>query len=141
VLAEGRGLLLIGLGHMCFTALKIREILLAHGIEATVLDPIFVKPLDSELLCKLLIHHNQIATIEEHSVVSGLGSILNHFLMGQGYNNTQVLNFGVPETFIEQGSHSQLCQEIGLTPEKIAAQILQQFYPQKSRDKAISTTP
>lgn len=127
VLAEGEGVLLIGLGHMANLALQVRELLAKQGISSTVVDPIFVKPLDTELLCRLLVTHQKIVTIEEHSLVSGLGAILNNFLLSQGYSNIQVLNFGVPEAFIEQGSHSQLLQELGLTPEKITLKICQQF--------------
>ncbi len=127
VLAEGTELLLLGLGHMSYTALQVRELLLKKGIKATVADPVFVKPLDSELLCKLLVTHQQIVTIEEHSLAAGFGCILNHFLMSQGYSNVQVINFGIPEAFIEQGTHSQLMNELGLSPEKIAQRICQQF--------------
>lgn len=128
VLIEGTDLLLISLGHMNLMALKIREILKKEGINATVLDPVFVKPLDTTLICDLLTSHSKIVTIEEHSVSCGLGSIINHFLMGKGYSNIQVANFGIPEAFIDHGSHNELMDEIGLTPEKIAKNILQQFY-------------
>lgn len=123
VLAEGSGLLLIGLGHMNDTALKVRDQLAKQGISSTVMDPIFIKPLDSDLICKLLVTHHAIITIEEHSAISGLGAILNHFLMSQGFNHIQVMNFGIPEAFIEQGAYNDLIQELGLTPEKIAASI------------------
>jgi 1-deoxy-D-xylulose-5-phosphate synthase len=127
VLAEGENILIMALGHMNGTSLKVRDILMASGIKATVMDPVFVKPLDSELICKLLLTHQRIVTIEEHSVISGLGSIINHFLMCQGFNNVQVLNIGIPETFVEQGSHADLINELGLTPEKIAKRILRHF--------------
>lgn len=127
IISEGSGILLIGLGHMVYTAMEVKNLLAEKGINATVLDPIFVKPLDSELLCRLLLNHQKIVTIEEHSVVSGMGSIINNFLMSQGFNNIQVLNFGVPETFVEQGSHAELLNELGLTPEKIFQKITLQF--------------
>lgn len=127
VLSEGEDILLIGLGHMNNTALQVSEKLKSVGVNATVFDPIFVKPLDAELLCKLLLTHRKVVTIEEHSVVSGLGSIINNFLMSRGYCNIQVINFGIPETFIEQGSHAELINEIGLTPEKIFQRIVLQF--------------
>lgn len=127
VLAEGNELLIIGLGHMCHVALKVRELLAPMGITATVLDPIFVKPLDSELLCTLLLTHDHIVTIEEHSLACGLGSIVNHYLMTNGFHHIQVLNFGIPETFVEQGSHRELMDELGITPEKITAAIVQRF--------------
>ncbi len=113
VLAKGRNVLIIALGHMCYLAQQVRELLLSDGLEATVVDPVFVKPLDTELLCELLVTHNQIVTIEEHSLQTGLGSIINNFLMSNGYSNVQVTNFGVPETFVQQGSHSELLNELG----------------------------
>lgn len=127
ILADGEDILLIGIGHMANTAMQVREKLTSIGINATVLDPVFVKPLDSELLYKLLLTHQRVVTIEEHSVVSGMGSILNNFLMTQGYSNIQVINFGIPEAFVEQGSHAELLDELGLSPTKIYHRIVRQF--------------
>lgn len=126
ILAEGKDLLIIALGHMNTTALKVREILSQEGIEATVMDPVFIKPLDAELLSQLLQTHQKVITIEEHSAVAGMGSIVNNFLMTQGYSHVQVMNFGVPEVFIDHGSNADLLDEMGLTPDKIAKQILGQ---------------
>jgi 1-deoxy-D-xylulose-5-phosphate synthase len=127
VLAEGTDVLIIALGHMNQTALKVRELLIGEGLSATVLDPVFVKPLDAELLYQLLLTHQKIVTLEEHSVMSGLGSVVNNFLMRQGHANVQVLNLGIPETFLDHGSHADLIKEIGLTPEKITQQIKVHF--------------
>jgi 1-deoxy-D-xylulose-5-phosphate synthase len=127
ILAEGEGLLLVALGHMNHIAMKAREILKKSGVNATVLDPVFVKPLDSELICRLLLTHNKIVTIEEHSAVCGMGAILNHFLMSQGYSNIQMLNLGIPETFLEHGNTNDILAEIGLTPDKITQRILSHF--------------
>ncbi|MBA2367508.1 MAG: 1-deoxy-D-xylulose-5-phosphate synthase [Candidatus Protochlamydia sp.] len=136
VLIEGHELLIIALGHMNGTALNTHALLAKQGISATVMDPVFVKPLDSELLCRLLLTHNKIVTIEEHAVSVGMGSIINHFLMQQGYSHIQVLNLGIPETFLDHGSHYDLLNEIGLVPEKIARQILTHF----NLNTAIPTT-
>lgn len=132
VLVEGEDVLLIGLGHMSRTALQVREQLQDYGINATVLDPVFVKPLDSDLLCQLLMTHRRIVTIEEHSVISGLGSILNNFLMTNEYSNIKVVNCGIPEAFIDQGSHGELIDKIGLTPEKITQRLVGEFSLSKS---------
>lgn len=137
VLVEGNDLLIISLGHMNNTALKVREHLLPHGINATVMDPVFIKPLDADLICRLLLTHSNIVTIEEHSAICGLGSILNHFLMSHGYNQVQVLNCGIPETFLDQGSHAELINEIGLTPEKITQRILTHFSAMKVEEKIV----
>lgn len=127
ILAEGKDLLIIALGHMNTIALKSIALLAQLGIEATLLDPIFIKPLDSDLLCRLLLTHQKIVTIEEHSVTVGMGAIINNFLMRQGFSNVQVLNLGIPETFLDHGSHQDLLNEIGLNPEKIVKQIIAHF--------------
>lgn len=127
VLEKGSEVAIIALGHTYQEALKMRELLLPYDIQATVVDPLFVKPLDSELICDLLTTHNKIITIEEHSVVSGLGSILNNFLMTNGYQNIQVLNFGIPETFVEHGTHKELMQELGLTAPQMLSKVVSFF--------------
>lgn len=137
ILEEGEDILIVSLGHMNQTAYKVRELLQEQGYNPTLMDPIFIKPLDSELICKLLMTHKKIITLEEHSVVSGLGSILNNFLLTHGYTNIQVLNLGIPETYLEQGSHSELIKEIGLSPEQITHTITQHFNLKNNRLEAI----
>ncbi len=132
ILSEGEDLLIISLGHMNNTALQVRDRLLPMGIKATIMDPVFIKPLDSELLYRLLMNHTKIVTLEEHSVTAGMGAIINNFLMQNGFNHVQVLNLGVPETFLDQGSHADLINEIGLTPDKITQRITHHFSLQKS---------
>ncbi|NGX58365.1 MAG: 1-deoxy-D-xylulose-5-phosphate synthase [Chlamydiae bacterium] len=127
ILAEGRGLLIISLGHMNKTAMEVRESLLDQGITATVMDPIFVKPFDYELLNKLMLTHNQIVTLEEHSVTSGLGSVVNNALVQQGFSGCEILNLGIPERFIEHGDYASVIDELGLTPEKVTNRILEHF--------------
>ncbi len=127
VIASGEEFLLICLGHMVETGLKVKAALMEYGVHATLLDPIFVKPLDADLLHHLLKNHSKIITIEEHSAVCGLGSIVNHFLMTHGYQNLQVLNCGIPEKFIEQGGYADLIKEVGLTPEAITEKIVHSF--------------
>lgn len=131
VLAEGNDLCIFALGHMNETALQVREKLLQEGVKASVIDPIFVKPLDKELILSLVKECHQIITLEEHSLQSGFGAILNNFLMGQGISDLQVLNFGIPETFIEQGSHAELMHSIGLDPDNITKKILEKFAVKK----------
>jgi 1-deoxy-D-xylulose-5-phosphate synthase len=126
-LADGDDLLIIALGHMNDTALKVSALLAEEGISVAVMDPVFVKPLDSELLCQLLLKHKRLVTLEEHSAVSGLGSVVNNFLMSQGYSSIEMLNLGIPETFVEHGSYQDLLNELGLTPEKIVGRIKGHF--------------
>lgn len=136
VLATGKEILLIGLGHMNQVALEVREALKEHGYQATVMDPVFVKPLDSDLLHQLLLTHDKIVTIEEHSVMGGLGASLNHFLMSRGLNKAQVLNLGIGEEFISHGDYASLMDEVGLTTEKITKRIVEDFNLQAIENKS-----
>lgn len=138
VLIEGEDLLIVALGHMNNIALQAQELLLKYGIKATVMDPIFIKPLDMKLIDKLLETHHRLVTIEEHSAVSGLGSILNHQLMTNGYSNIQVLNCGIPETFVDHGSYGELMNELGLTSEKIVQRILHHFVWDRPLSEALN---
>ncbi len=127
VLAEGDDLLIVALGHHCDTALELRDLLRGSGIEAAVVDPIFVKPLDTDLLGKLLLKHNRIVTLEEHTLKGGLGSEVGEFLLSHEFSQVESLHFGIPETFLHHGSLGKLLDEMGLTPEKLHQKILSHF--------------
>lgn len=124
VIAKGKQLLIIGLGHMCTTALAVRLLLASQSqVIATVLDPIFVKPLDEENLLELFKSHSYVVTIEEHAVNSGLGAIINHFIMRKAVQGLRVLNIGIEDEFIEQGCHEKLMEHLGMTPNQICQRI------------------
>lgn len=127
ILSGGNELLIISLGHMAKTAMEVKEELTKQGINATVLDPVFIKPLDSELLYRLLLAHNKVVTIEEHAVSCGLGSIINNFLMISGFNQVNTLNIGIADLFPSHGSYNDLINELGLNPKTITKKILENF--------------
>lgn len=124
VLHIGKEIAIVALGVMCELAVTVKELLAKEGIDATLIDPIFVKPLDSDLFCELFMTHKMVVTIEEHAVSSGLGAVLNSFLAHNHFNEVQVLNFGIPEAYLEHGSNKELLAEIGLTAPVIASNIL-----------------
>lgn len=127
ILAEGEDLVIIALGHQCGAALKLHAELKKLGIGATVVDPIFVKPFDTDLFGKLLLNHSRIVTIEEHALKGGLASEINDFLISHDFKQVEVLNFGIHETFVEQGGYLDLLREVGLTPEQMLKRILTHF--------------
>ncbi|MDE3055492.1 MAG: 1-deoxy-D-xylulose-5-phosphate synthase [Verrucomicrobiota bacterium] len=131
LLVQGKELLLLPLGHMAHTALQVREKLLALGLEATVVDPVFVKPLDSDLFESLLLTHRFVVTIEEHALNGGFGMIFNHFLAGKRIQGIKTLNFGIPDLWVQFGSNGELMQELELTPDAIAKKIVDEFHTEK----------
>ncbi len=127
ILVQGKELLLIALGHTWQTAWQVRELLLQKGIDATIVDPIFLKPLDADLLTHLLASHKYVATIEEHALNGGMGMIFNHFLVQNGIRNVEVINFGIRDQWVQFGSNTDLMRELGLDAGSIASRILAEF--------------
>ncbi|MEM7175277.1 MAG: 1-deoxy-D-xylulose-5-phosphate synthase [Chlamydiota bacterium] len=125
VLADGEDIALIALGHMCFIALEAREKLLEYGISALVIDPVFVKPLDRDLILNTCEHVKLIATIEEHALQGGLGSVIAHFLASTPKVKTPTLHFGLPDRLIPHGKHADLIEKFNLTATAISATIQQ----------------
>ncbi|MCH9633645.1 MAG: 1-deoxy-D-xylulose-5-phosphate synthase [Chlamydiae bacterium] len=123
VLALGSGILIIALGHMIEEALEVHQLLADKGIPCTIFDPIFVKPLDENALDELLKTHSFILTLEEHSLQGGLGAAVNQYLIQNGHDVDQVLNKGIPDQYMQQGSRKELLKEIGLLPSQLMTEI------------------
>ncbi|GAB4191836.1 MAG: 1-deoxy-D-xylulose-5-phosphate synthase [Simkaniaceae bacterium] len=123
ILQEGKEIAIIGLGHMLETVLEVSDILQSQGIRATVIDPIFVKPLDENLLQEICLTHKFLITVEEHSLQTGLGSAINQFVIEQGFTDLKIKNFGIGELFLEHGSHKELIESIGLDAKSLAENI------------------
>jgi len=130
LLATGGDVALISLGHMHHIALETRAILIRWGIEACVIDPIFIKPLDKKLLIDNLLNASCAITIEEHALHGGLGSAINNFIVQNGLTHLKVKNFGIPDEFIGHGDYGDLLEKLGLTPQRVADEILRMM-PQK----------
>ncbi|WP_299015874.1 1-deoxy-D-xylulose-5-phosphate synthase [uncultured Photobacterium sp.] len=79
----------------------------AENLNATVADMRFVKPLDEALILELAANHDVLVTVEENAIAGGAGSGVNEFLMKQKVLKP-VLNIGLPDRFIEQGTQAEL---------------------------------
>ncbi|SPN74163.1 1-deoxy-D-xylulose-5-phosphate synthase,1-deoxy-D-xylulose-5-phosphate synthase,Transketolase, C-terminal subunit,1-deoxy-D-xylulose-5-phosphate synthase,Transketolase, C-terminal domain [Chlamydia serpentis] len=125
-LSQGEDVLIIALGTLCFTALSIKHQLLAYGISATVVDPIFVKPLDNDLFSLLLMKHSKVITMEEHSIRGGLSSEFNNFVSMFNFK-VDVLNFAIPDIFLPHGSKNALTKAAGIDENSMMNRILTHF--------------
>ncbi|NGX62750.1 MAG: 1-deoxy-D-xylulose-5-phosphate synthase [Candidatus Anoxychlamydiales bacterium] len=123
ILNEGKDILIIAIGHMYKTAFEIKEILQKERLNPTIVDPIFIKPLNEDLFRKLVSTHKHIITLEEHSIQCGFGSIFNDFIIQNNLKN-RVLNFALPDRFIEHGGYTDLMKDLKLDAESISKKIL-----------------
>jgi 1-deoxy-D-xylulose-5-phosphate synthase len=128
VLTEGRGVALLGYGYGVHVALKAAAILADHGIQATVADARFAKPLDGELAESLARDHDLVVTIEENVLPGGFGAaVLEHledaFAAGPG-ERARVLRVGLPDRYVTHGKPDLLRAEAGLTGQSVADRVL-----------------
>jgi 1-deoxy-D-xylulose-5-phosphate synthase len=114
VLAEGGDLLMLPVGSMVYRACEAARQLREEGIQATVVNPRFIKPLDSPLLCALAQKIAKVVTIEEHVLAGGFGSAVIELLHENAISDVEVLRLGIPDQFLEHGSQRVLRGKSGL---------------------------
>ena len=110
--------LVLGIGPLAVTAVAVGERLSDQGIGVTVVDPVWVLPVNPALIA-LAVDHDLVITIEDNVVVGGWGARLTQELHSAGVD-TPVREFGLPQEFLPHGGRSELLKEIGLTPQNIA---------------------
>ena len=121
-LREGKDVCIIATGTMVYYSLRASELLIQEGIDAEVLDMHTIKPLDLEAIDKEL-DKKLIVTIEEASVIGGLGGAVAEYLSIKKYKPPQMI-MGIRDCFVHAGSYQYLLEQCGLTAEQIAAQII-----------------
>jgi 1-deoxy-D-xylulose-5-phosphate synthase len=127
VLREGDRVALLGYGYGVPLALGAAELLGdRHGVEPTVADARFAKPLDSELIERLASEHDVLVTVEENVLAGGFGSaVLEELAEGDLLGGTRVLRVGLPDRYVTHGKPALLREEVGLTPEALAERVAQ----------------
>ncbi|XHU96721.1 MAG: 1-deoxy-D-xylulose-5-phosphate synthase [cyanobacterium endosymbiont of Rhopalodia gibba] len=127
ILRTGDDVLLLGYGSMVNTALQVAEILGEYGIEATVVNARFVKPLDTELIFSLARRIGRVATLEEGCLIGGFGSAVAEVLSDNGIL-IPLKRFGVNDHLVDHATPDQSKADLGLTSPQIVEQILQVFF-------------
>ena len=121
VLREGKDLTIIATGLPVSNCLEAAEKLAADGIDAKVINIHTIKPLDEELVVAAAKETGKVVTVEEHSVIGGLGSAVYDVLSEKA--PTQVMKIGVNDTFGESGPALELLKKYGLDTDSIYEKI------------------
>lgn len=116
-LRDGKDLTIVATGLMVAESLAAAEKLAADGIDARVINIHTIKPLDEELIIKAAEETGHIVTVEEHSIIGGLGSAVCETLAG--VSPVKVDRIGIRDTFGESGPAVQLLEKYGLNAEGI----------------------
>jgi 1-deoxy-D-xylulose-5-phosphate synthase len=118
-LRRGDDVAIVAIGSMVSGAVEAAKALAAEGIEATVINARFVKPLDEALLLGAIQHCGAVVTVEENSAHGGFGSAVLELLAAHGVTVPAAV-LGVPDRFFEQASQARLRELAGLSPAAIA---------------------
>ena len=121
VLREGKDVTIIATGLPVNNCLEAAEKLAADGIEAKVINIRTIKPLDEELVVAAAKETGKVVTVEEHSVIGGLGSAVCDVLSEKA--PTKVLKIGVNDTFGESGPAAELLKKYGLDTDSIYGKV------------------
>jgi 1-deoxy-D-xylulose-5-phosphate synthase len=128
LLASGERVALLGYGYGVSVALEAAGLLEAHGLTPTVADGRFAKPLDSELLERLVLGHDLVVTIEENVLPGGFGSaVLEHVedaFADRPADRSRILRVGLPDRYVTHGKPALLREEVGLTGASVADRVL-----------------
>lgn len=139
-LREGSDIVFISTGPIAAEVRKAIEQLEAEGIDAAHYDMKFVKPLDTALLREAAAKGVAIITVEDGTVIGGLGSAVADFLIQEGYGRLPIKKIGVGDRFIAQGSVAELRRLCGMDSQSMAAAAKEfvakkQFQTETSVDK------
>lgn len=124
LLRQGSDILIVSTGLMVHRALEVAEELSRHSIDAAVLDLYRIKPVNVELLLDVISQSKQVVTLEEHSIVGGIGSIISEILTDKGAALT-LKRIGILEkTCLGYGNRDWMHSFYGLDVNSINEQIL-----------------
>ena len=121
VLREGKDAAVFACGLMVNEALEAAKLLAAEGIEISVINVHTIKPIDAECVTKYAEKCGNVVTVEEHSVIGGLGDAVADVLMGKVC--CKFRKIGVNDQFGQSGKAADVLREYGLTADQIAARI------------------
>ncbi len=127
VMRRGSDGCILSVGSLVYPALEAADLLARQGIELTVVDLRFIKPLDIDLIASLASETGRVFTLEEGAVAGGVGSAISSALAERGLGQTFRRRLGIPDRFIEHGSRAVLLDSVGLSTAGIV-RVLRETY-------------
>lgn len=127
ILKKGDDVVIFAVGNILASVIKAAELLEGDDIHACVVSLHTIKPIDTELINRLSKRCPIVITVEEHSLIGGLGSAVSDVLTEIG-STTRLFKIGIPDEFIRTiGSQIYLREKLGLNPEGIAHAVMNQY--------------
>jgi len=119
---EGQGVAVLSIGHPGNLVSEAITLLKQDNLDPAHYDMRFLKPIDETLLHEVFSKFDKVVTVEDGTIVGGLGSAVAEFITEHGYG-AQLIRLGIPDKYIEHGEQPELYEECGFSPERIAENI------------------
>ncbi|MFN8390765.1 MAG: 1-deoxy-D-xylulose-5-phosphate synthase [Bdellovibrionota bacterium] len=124
------GVLILGYGSTVQSCSAAAEELAREGVDCTVVNARFAKPLDEELFFELIPAHRLVVTVEDHAIMGGFGSAVLEFMAETGLNAHQfVIRLGIEDFFVEHGTQEELYEICGFNSKAISSRIREALSP------------
>jgi 1-deoxy-D-xylulose-5-phosphate synthase len=136
ILRQGSDVAILAIGSMVSPALEAVEDLAQQGVEATVVNARFTKPVDTELIVDLATRVKRIVTVEENTLFGGFGSYVVDAIKQADLSDVKIRTIGVPDVFIEHGGQDFLRSKYGMDAKGIVKKVLE-LIPTKSIAKIV----
>jgi len=125
VLRQGKDVAILAIGSMVMPSMEAAAKLALQGIEATVVNARFVKPIDKDLIIELATRIKHIVTVEENTLSGGFGNYVNDAIRQADISDVIIRNVGIPDMFIEHGGQGFLRSKYGLDAKGIVKKVLE----------------
>ena len=122
MLYRGEKIALLAVGSMVETALEVKESLKQDGLDATIVNARFVKPIDEEVIGDLMKDHEWFVTLEENVLSGGYGEKVTEYLINRN-EQKRILNIALPDTYVEHGNVDILKKELEIDAASIYLKI------------------
>lgn len=126
ILRKGNDISIFACGTMVFNSLEAADILKVGGLDVSVIDMHTIKPIDKEAIEKASKSSGLIVTVEEHSIIGGLGSAVSEYLCTLN-DKPPLLALGLPDEYGSAGEYRSLLEKSKLIPDQIANSIANRF--------------
>ncbi|MCI9063582.1 MAG: 1-deoxy-D-xylulose-5-phosphate synthase [Clostridia bacterium] len=124
LLKEGNDVTIIGIGKTVSKAMEISKKLEKEDVNAEVINARFLKPLDSKVILESISKTKNVITIEDGTLVGGLGSSVKELIIDEGLEDIKIKTYGYPDVFVKHGTVDELEKQYGLDTESIANYIV-----------------
>ncbi|HHT9125096.1 MAG TPA: 1-deoxy-D-xylulose-5-phosphate synthase [Candidatus Brocadiia bacterium] len=123
ILREGSDGAIIAYGAMVYPSMDAANRLSEQGIEVTVINARFAKPLDKTTILNAVREYPVIVTVEDHCLLGGFGSAVLELVSDYGGDGRKIVRLGIPDRFVEHGPRDVILKSLGLDAEGIAKRI------------------